>query len=37
MSQYTTVFCFPNGRHIDYLSVTYATNKDKMLKLHYKY
>jgi len=29
--------CFPNGRYIDCLSLTYATNKGKMLKLHYKY
>jgi len=28
---------FPNGRYIDYLSLTYATNKNKILKLHYKY
>ena len=30
-------FYFPNGRFIDCLSLTYATNKGKMLKLHYKY
>jgi len=28
---------FPNGRYTDCLSLTYATNKGKMLKLHYKY
>ena len=28
---------FPNGRYIDYLSLTYATNKNDTLKLHYKY
>jgi len=26
-----------NGRYIDYLSLTYATNEGKILKLHYKY
>ena len=31
------VFYFPNGRYIDCLSLTYATNKGKMIKLHYKY
>jgi len=25
------------GIYIDYLSVTYATNKNKILKLHYKH
>jgi hypothetical protein len=30
-------FYFPNGRYIDCLSLTYATSKGKMLKLHYKY
>ena len=28
-------FYFPNGRYIDYLSLTYATDKNKILKLHY--
>ena len=28
---------FPNGRYIDCLSLTYATIKGKMLKLHSKY
>jgi len=28
---------FPNDRYIDYLSLTYATNKNKVLQLHYKY
>ena len=28
---------FPNGGHIDYLSLTYATNKRKILKLRYIY
>jgi hypothetical protein len=31
------IFYFFNGRYIDCLSLTCATNKDKMLKLHYKY
>ena len=30
-------FYFPKGKYIDCLSLTYATNKGKMLKLHYKY
>jgi len=30
-------FLISNGRYIDCLSVTYATNKSKKLKLHYKY
>ena len=30
-------FYFPNGGYIDHLSLTYETNKGKMLKLHYKY
>jgi len=30
-------FYFPNGRYIDYLSLTQATNKTKILKVHYKY
>jgi hypothetical protein len=29
-------YYFPNGRYISCLSFTYATNKGKMLKLHYK-
>jgi hypothetical protein len=33
----TPVFLFPNGRYVDCLSLTYATSKGKMLKLHYKY
>jgi len=28
---------FPNGSYIDCLSLTYATNKSKMLKLQYRY
>ena len=28
---------FPYGRDIDYLSLTYATNRNKILKLHYKW
>jgi len=28
---------FPNGRYIDCLSLTYATNKNKTLKLQYRY
>jgi len=28
---------FHNGRYIDCLSLTYATNKSKMLKLQYRY
>jgi len=28
---------FPNGRYIHYLSLIYATNKNKILKFHYKY
>jgi hypothetical protein len=30
-------FCFSNGRYIDCLSLTCATNKGKMLNLHYNY
>jgi len=26
-----------NGRYIDYLSLTYATNKNKVLTVRYKY
>ena len=33
----TIFFYFPNGRYIDCLSLTHATNKRKMLKLHHKY
>jgi len=29
------ILLFPNGRYIDCLSLTYATNKGKMLKLYY--
>ena len=32
-----SVFHFPNGRYIDCLSLTYATNKSKTLKLQYRY
>jgi len=28
---------FPNGRYIDYLSLTYMINNNKILKFHYKY
>jgi len=28
---------FPNGRYIDCLSLTYVTNKSKMLELQYRY
>jgi len=28
---------FHSGRYIDYLSLPYATNKNKILKLHYKH
>ena len=28
---------FPNGKYIDCLSLTYATNKSKTLKLQYRY
>jgi len=35
MSNY--LFYFPNGRYIDYLPLTYVINKNKILKLHYKY
>ena len=28
---------FPNGRYIEYLPLTYATNENKILQLHYKY
>ena len=28
---------FPTGRYTDYVSLTYATNKNKILKLHYKH
>jgi len=31
------LFIFFNGRYIDYLSLTYATNKNRILKFHYKY
>jgi hypothetical protein len=31
------VFYVPNTKYIDCLSLTYATNKGKMLKLHHKY
>jgi hypothetical protein len=31
------VFFISNDRYIDCLSLTYATNKSKKLKLHYKY
>jgi hypothetical protein len=30
-------FYFTNGRYIDYLSLTYATNKNRIFKLRYKY
>ena len=30
-------FYFPNGRYIDCLSLTYATNKSKTLRLQYTY
>jgi len=29
-------FYFPNDRYIDYLLLTYVTNKIKILQLHYK-
>jgi len=32
-----TIFYFSNGRYIDCLSLTYATNKGKMLKLYYEF
>jgi len=35
--QITDIFYFPNGRYIDCLSLTYATNKSKTLKLQYRY
>jgi len=28
---------FPNGRYIDYLSLTNTTNKNKILKVNYKF
>jgi len=28
---------FPNGRYIEYLSLTYETNTNKVLDLHYKH
>jgi len=31
------LFYFPNGRYIDYLSLTYATNKNKTPTLRNKY
>ena len=31
----TMCYLFPNGRYIDCLSLTYATNKGKMLKWYY--
>ena len=31
------LFFIPNGRYVDCLSLTYATNKSKKLKSHYKY
>jgi len=33
---YIYLLYFPNGRYIDYLSLTYATNKNKILKFHHK-
>jgi len=33
---YKNIF-FSNGGYIDCLSLTYATNKSKKVKLHYKY
>ena len=34
---YSIYFYFPNGRHIDCSSLTYATHKSKTLKLQYRY
>ena len=36
-SQLHSLFFIYTGRYIDCLSLTYATNKIKKLKLHYKY
>ena len=36
MSMYLFIY-FPNGRYTDCLSLIYATNKNKILDLHYKY
>jgi hypothetical protein len=31
------IYYFTNGRYVDYLSLTYATNKNRILKLRYRY